>query len=141
MSDIDIDFSSAPTPDEEEILLNMRRQTLHNMVNETIEWYMNNPRTETLNGSCQYLDSKGNRCAFGRYVRDEHIMDVHKMEGTSAAHVLEELGDDIMKVTSIPSDFWDVLQELHDSDHPWRGSSDMIGDHIHEYIDDGWYDD
>jgi len=56
--------------------------------------------------------------------------------------VLKELGDDIMKVTSIPIDFWEVLQELHDDDRPWRlGSSEQIGQHIHEYIDDGWYDD
>ena len=137
--DIDINIGSV---DEEEILINMRRMTLHNMVNDTVEWYTNNPRTETLNGSCQYLDAKGNRCAFGRYVRDEHIAAVHRFEGTSAAQVLDELGDNIMKVTSIPIDFWEVLQELHDDDRPWRlGSSEQIGQHIHEYIDDGWYDD
>jgi hypothetical protein len=138
----DIDFSSAPSPDEEEILRDMRKQTLHNLVNETVEWFTNNPRTEMMNASCQYLDSKGNRCAFGRYVKDEYIMDVHREEGTSASHVLEVLGDDIMKVSNIPTDFWEALQELHDDDRPWRvGYAPEIGADIHENIDAGWFDD
>lgn len=115
--------------------------TTHEIIDETIEWYSNNPRSKGFRNSgfetCRYFGAGDAHCAFSRCcdLSNPLVSGIlknldSKADGGSLAEFMSEsdfsehchfffedlLGADY-RGHSI--DFWVGLQKLHDMDHCW----------------------
>lgn len=89
------------------------------IVEETVEFYKNNPRATNELGTCKYLTEDGKKCAIGRKLNKKQLEIVH-------LHC-EELGaDDVMQTLNIKTlhglgvSFWESLQRIHDDASCWE---------------------
>lgn len=90
------------------------------IIKETIEFYGSDPSRRALDsGLCQYKAKNGNKCAFGRCMKDEFAFAYCK-DSKGASMMLFSYGINILKEEyQIPReqawDFWDDIQEFHDT--------------------------
>lgn len=90
------------------------------IIKETIEFYGSDPSRRALdNGLCQYKANNGNKCAFGRCMKDEFVL-AYSNDSKGAFKMLFIYGINILKEEyQIPQeqswDFWDDIQEFHDT--------------------------
>ena len=107
----------------------MERLTAEQIVDETVEWYENNPRSiQDLDGCgstiCVYLTDDELRCAHSRCLTEESLSYVleNNYNNGSAVNVLKQLSDEchLEQYRGQPSDFWCEIQRLHDTDPFWK---------------------
>jgi len=98
--------------------------SIEQIIDETVEHYKSNPRGK-YGHSCVYKNLDGAMCAVGRCLKDETLTDVFLTkynEGYGAENLDGALGlDKILKPQYVghPTNFWEHLQSLHDSDLNW----------------------
>lgn len=102
----------------------MKRLTKHQIIDETIKHYSNNPRAVNECGNnCVYLTEDGITCAHSRCLTDEARMTiVNEGRTTSTATVIiEKYGDEIHKeqYRGHNETFWRSIQRLHDLTSHW----------------------
>lgn len=115
--------------------------TTHEIIDETIEWYSNNPRSKGFRDSgtetCKYFGSEGSHCAFSRCCdlsNPEVVKILRKLDSETDGGALKDfesestfsnhcdfffqdlLGADHRGHTI---EFWADLQMLHDMDDYW----------------------
>lgn len=116
-------------------------KTTHEIIDETIEWYSNNPRSKGFRDSgketCKYLGANGTHCAFSRCCdlsNHEVVKILRKLDSETNEGALRDfesesafskhcdfffqdlLGADYR---GHAIDFWASLQCLHDMDSCW----------------------
>jgi hypothetical protein len=86
------------------------------ILEETIEFYQNNPRSiDSTSGACKYKSDNGNECAFQRCVET----DLSEYEGLNA--VMGKTDIQFKKgYEGYPKEFWNEIQWLHDHDDFWQ---------------------
>lgn len=106
----------------------MTQKTKIEIIDETVEFYSNNPRALSNTGTCQYLTSEGLKCAFARCCTDESVTLLHeKFEGKVVAEFPATHGESIPDVETLLKDeykghgnlFWGDVQMLHDFNRIW----------------------
>ena len=107
----------------------MERLTAEQIVNETVQWYENNPRSLQIidvvgSTTCLYLNDEEQRCAHSRCLTEEALEYILKnnLNNGSAVNVITQLSDKchIEKYQGQPDGFWSELQRLHDTDPFWK---------------------
>lgn len=106
------------------------------IINETVEYYMNHPRSIGIHSYCLYKNEEGNKCAVGRCLTDQALEIAVKYNGVSVTTLLDYLHShglvtytDVFKPEYIPDDvndeeithisFWESLQCIHDFRLNW----------------------
>ncbi len=95
--------------------------TKHEIIDETVEFYSNNPRSlDEEKEHCLYKGPNNTECAFARMVRDEDK--VNLKEGWTAKALLNGLSIDIIKdeYKGYEFDFYNDIQALHDTKRYWK---------------------
>jgi hypothetical protein len=97
------------------------------IIDETVEFYKNNPRAVLPSGVCLYLTDEGNRCAHSRCIKDELIEEIHSRAtgNWSASRVIDEFGDGCHKpeYQGHPKKFWCQIQRIHDRSENWDNNT------------------
>lgn len=121
--------------------MEIKLKTYHEIIDETVEFYSNNPRS--MNGkSCKYLSNSGANCAFARCCTPEGINTLHtEYESISASGVFEreinksnnplDLFKPEYKINN--SEFWGSIQQLHDGNSYWN--ENKLTEDGNEYIE------
>lgn len=95
----------------------------HQIIDETIEYYKNNPRSfnQMDETECKYLNEDGAMCAVGRCLTDESLTIAHKYyEGQPANMLLSHSEIKLREqYTDMPIEFWVRLQRIHDNRKYW----------------------
>lgn len=106
------------------------RKTIHEIIDETVEFYSNNPRSLVVEDDeeddhlrqtrCLYNGPNGTKCAFARLVKDEFV---HLLPEESCCVVnyalicpMEHLKEEYQ---NHPPGFYRQLQILHDASSNW----------------------
>ena len=106
-----------------------KQKQMKSILEDTIEHYGADPcgtrAAET--GDCVYTDSKGRHCAVGRYLRQEFQTTGFYANSGVSIHSLAANLDTYLEsnVLGLSEDFWQALQELHDSDANWNYDSGL----------------
>jgi len=99
----------------------MERLTANQIIDETVDYYTNNPRALEPNCSyCSYVTEDGRLCAHSRCLTDEGRS---KAKNSDAAHhLIMDKGDDIHQeqYRGQEPNFWKDIQNLHDENPYWR---------------------
>jgi len=99
-----------------------KRLTTHQIIDETVEYYKNNPRA--LQGAyCKYLTDDGKMCAVGRCLTPKSVQIAQtKFNGKT----FDDLNKSIIKFKSKYQghcdSFWICLQSFHDCSLCWNGN-------------------
>jgi hypothetical protein len=115
--------------------------TTHEIIDETIEWYSNNPRSKGFRDSgaetCKYFGAGGANCAFSRCCdlsNPEVVKLLEKMDNDSDGGALSDFSSEVDFSENLDFffqdlldanyrdhliEFWASLQKLHDTDHFW----------------------
>ena len=97
-----------------------KRLTTHQIIDETVEYYKNNPRAKQRTW-CEYLTDDGKMCAVGRCLTPKSLEIVHKeYEGKSISDIPSFKLKSRYEGHSVT--FWFCLQSFHDCDHCWDGN-------------------
>ena len=113
------------------------------ILDETVEYYSNNPRAVDENDKCQYLTKDGRMCAVGRkLIRPEEVQrisDEHRTKNGISVVFIPNLNRRLHKdCRGLPVYFWSVLQNLHDySDYWGNGGLTEAGNEAYEGVKDG----
>ncbi len=94
------------------------------IIEETVEFYRNNPRAYDPLVGCLYVTSSGLRCAHSRCL-NETLIDLKSIESwQNAGHIIMKHGDSIHKdqYRGHRIDFWTDIQNLHDNSMYWSGT-------------------
>ena len=112
------------------------RVRMQNILEDTIEYYSEEPRAMDASGSCQYTDDNGNHCAVGRYMRPEfQTVNFYANDGVSVGSLAADLDTYLdSKVIGLAENFWQSLQELHDNDSNWNIDTGLSGHGKNMYI-------
>jgi hypothetical protein len=100
----------------------IKKLTTHQIIDETVEYYKNNPRA-IQDDFCEYLTDDGKMCAVGRCLTNKSVKIAQK----------KFMGKDFMsldlniikfksKYQGHSVDFWYHLQFLHDAKKNWDGN-------------------
>jgi hypothetical protein len=96
------------------------QKTMLQIVEETVEFYQNNPRSIGRGKSCSYLTDDGRQCAFSRCCTDEGVKKLQ--EGTRVVYeYLDYLKPEYQGYNLF---FWVNIQRLHDNNNFWKESGD-----------------
>ena len=115
------------------------------IIDETVAFYETDPsRRAEENNSCLYTDSRGNRCALGRYFTPEMLEATGDFKG-SFKTLLAKLDRDPDDEVFLPEyrghdlEFWEELQAFHDEYDLWTPPYDTLTrpDKI-EYLRKAW---
>jgi hypothetical protein len=90
------------------------------IIDETVEYYKNNPRSLNNIGECLYYNN-GNMCAFGRCATKKGLEYLEYNENTSVCNLKKKPNSilkDVYKGHSL--DFWCDLQLFHDRGENWK---------------------
>lgn len=93
----------------------MEKKTYHQVIDETVEYYLNNPRSVGVDGLCLYNGPNGEKCAFSRCCEPDSQFN-EGWPASSSGHMNNLRAE--YKHLNIP-DFWNSLQELHDKEEYW----------------------
>jgi hypothetical protein len=90
------------------------------VIDYIVDYFSSNPRSLNSKGYCAYHGENGSRCAFSLCCKEG--VDLSRHEGRAATSVLRINGFDILKdeFKIEDSDFWDDVQEMHDTDRFWK---------------------
>ena len=104
------------------------RKRMQDILEDTIEYYSEEPRAMDASGSCQYTDDNGNHCAVGRYMREEfQTTEFYANNGVSVGSLAADVDTYLdSKVIGLPEKFWCALQDMHDSCSNWGEYSEGI---------------
>lgn len=104
--------------------------TKEEIINDTISYYNEDPSRRGFNGSsCLYQTNDGERCAFGRYMKEDFLDYPICNEIATIEELLDEFEldsvDDLLveKVHGHSIEFWNSLQDLHDNTTYWNNNS------------------
>lgn len=100
------------------------RKTTHQIIDETVEYYKNNPRSKDGDGNCVYNGPNGEKCAFSRLAKPD--FDFKYFEGENCAAILNKaFQEDILlpEYCGHPNGFYADLQALHDRDYYWSNNN------------------
>ena len=97
------------------------RKRMQDILEDTIEYYSEEPRAMDASGSCQYTDDNGNHCAVGRYMRPEfQTVNFYANNGVSVGSLAADVDTYLdSKVIGLTEKFWCALQDVHDSCNNW----------------------
>ena len=100
------------------------RVRMQDILEDTIEYYSDDPceTRASLDGDCAYTDADGRHCAVGRYMKPEfQTTSFYANQGQSVTSLAADV-DSYLKsnVLGLSENFWQALQELHDSDANWN---------------------
>jgi len=101
----------------------MEKLTKHQIIDETVEYYNNNPRSKDDRG-CAYLSKDGLMCGHSRCLTEKartHIIDEND-NGSSADDIIRKFGGDDIHLEQYRGhsvSFWLDIQTLHDTDAYW----------------------
>lgn len=105
--------------------------TKFEIIDETVEFYKNNPRSlDEFNihgiktGNCVYLSNEGNKCGFSRCCTDEGVKILHeKFDINDGTGVQEDFLQFLKpEYQGHNLDFWKDIQSIHDSGGGWEKS-------------------
>ena len=94
--------------------------TISEIVDETIAFYQNNPRSffidEDGDNRCRYNGPNGEKCAFSRCCTPESKFDEgdNALSQANAVLLPQYEGHSLV--------FWNALQRLHDNNNHWNGN-------------------
>jgi hypothetical protein len=94
------------------------------IIEETVEFYRNNPRAYDPLVGCLYVTSSGLRCAHSRCL-NETLVDLKAIQTCqNARDVIRDHGDNVHKeqYRGHSIDFWMDIQQLHDTCEYWSGT-------------------
>jgi hypothetical protein len=92
--------------------------TAHEIIDETVEYYQNNPRSQSEDGnSCLYNGPNGEKCAFSRCCTPDSKF----KEGRGSRLQLNAIL--LPQYEGQSKRFWDEIQNLHDTDNHWDGNT------------------
>ena len=92
--------------------------TAHEIIDETIAFYQNNPRSKSEDGNCcLYNGPNGEKCAFSRCCTP----DSEFKEGRGSILQLNAIL--LPQYEGQSKRFWDEIQNLHDTDNYWDGNT------------------
>jgi hypothetical protein len=97
-------------------------KTKLDIIKETFDYYNEDPsRRAKVNGRCEYLNSEGNMCAFGRCEINPPISETGNSDAVDNRFSHEEEMNGALKeeYRGHSMEFWEELQDLHDSDFYW----------------------
>lgn len=93
------------------------------IIEETVEFYSNNPRSiNAETEQCRYVSDSGANCAFSRCCTDEGKTILHKeYEGRGVGSVLLASKETFLKpeYKGHSENFWRDIQQLHDGHAYW----------------------
>lgn len=97
------------------------------IINETVEYYKNNPRAK-FGLSCLYQTPEGYQCAHSRCLTEDARREVvsapNNLNSSSADTIISELGGDEChqeQYRNHNSRFWNDIQIIHDHNEHWNG--------------------
>lgn len=90
-------------------------KTTTEIIEETVQFYLNNPRSVDEEGKCKYNGPNGIKCAFSRCCKDD--IDFSEFEGENCNPFLKFLKEEYSIHT--PWGFWSDIQSLHDEKTNW----------------------
>ena len=100
------------------------------IIEETVEYYKNNPRSLSLSGSCLYQGEDGELCAFARVVVPEERKYLTENEACSMLMGIKLLPQYEKHEKDV--EFWLDIQQLHDRSRNWTpnnsGGNDLTQD-------------
>lgn len=98
------------------------KKTKLEIIDETVRFYSKNTeRRAKKNGLYSYLNEDGNKCAVGRCAKNPG-----DLSNGPFLELIEDLADDeifLPRYQGHVHDFWNNLQNLHDSDGYWGYNS------------------
>lgn len=108
-------------------MLTSDQERMLKILNDTVAYYGSDPsrRAVSYSGRCQYRTPEGNKCAFGRYIRDDVyepwmecgivgvLLLALKERGLTLNDILVE------EAQGLSESFWFRLQLLHDNPKYW----------------------
>jgi len=102
----------------------MKQMTKIEIIDETIEYYENNPRSIDVSQygtSCMYLGPNGENCGFSRCCKQETVEKLHKENEGYGIHdfMLDYLKE---QYTGHNTEFWTNIQMLHDTGSYWKNN-------------------
>jgi len=108
------------------------RLTKHQIIDETVDYYNNNPRSIRTDyegaSSCYYYHPDNNiQCAFSRCTKEEFKDKLIEQNESTVTNALSNL---MLELDSILQDkykghdisFWEHIQRIHDKDSYWTNS-------------------
>ena len=90
--------------------------TAHEIIDETVEYYQNNPRSKDDN-RCLYNGPNGEKCAFSRCCTPDSKFKEGRGSGLQVEVILLPQYEGQSKL------FWNEIQNLHDTDNYWDGNT------------------
>ena len=106
-----------------------KQQQMQDILKETVEYYAKDPagrRCLTDDGECMYTWGD-NHCAIGRYLKEEYKTETWDCNNESVNELCEHNPDDYSvdwvlreDVQGLDSNFWAVLQDMHDTTSYWE---------------------
>jgi hypothetical protein len=101
------------------------------IIKETVEYYKNNNRGITPDGTCQYLSEDGDMCAVGRCLENPEDIGTEEIDTDS---LIEKYGDGILKkqYQNHGTNFWRELQIFHDIKRFWVSYKTKKGNKLTE---------
>jgi hypothetical protein len=103
----------------------MKRLTANQIIDETVEYYSNNPRSIHSKSGCVYLNEEnGAMCAVGRCLTKTSLKIVHKRFEGKSAYVFTEFKKIKFKARyrGYLTALWVDLQLLHDNSKYWENN-------------------
>jgi len=99
-----------------------KRLTTHQIIDETVEYYKNNPRG--IQGeNCEYLTDDGKMCAVGRCLTPKSVQIAQtKFNGKTFDNLDKSIIKFKSKYQGHSDTFWYNLQFLHDAKKNWDGN-------------------
>ena len=96
------------------------------LLNDTIEYYCNNPRSiDYVTKYCKYFGKNGERCAFSRIItKPEAIEELKKHEGLGCGNSSIEKVYHLEGLAWEDKIFYQKIQQLHDFEAHWVDISD-----------------
>ncbi len=102
----------------------LQKQML-DILNDTVKYYSKDPigRRAKQNGACVYVSKSGKKCAVGRQLNQKDLG--YLKRNTRLSSCLDNIWESLhsRKVKSLPKDFWERLQRLHDASYNWDKTS------------------
>jgi hypothetical protein len=120
-------------------MMQKTRQDYIDLLNETIDWYVKNPRS-THNDMCLYYNKKnGAMCAVGRCMENPRklIEDGVLLSNAGFDEILDLEETLKPEYRGFDLEFWGYLQNLHDASHYWNQQENALssdGESYKEYI-------
>lgn len=115
------------------------------LLNETVQYYSEDTsRRAIVNGTCQYITSKGQMCAVGRCLKKGFLNNINGHNSLTLISLLQYYKEEEIfkqKYVGFDGRFWLKLQDLHDEFKYWGENclspkGELLVERIERFIDE-----